>query len=205
MLMKYASVSPDGTYSPPPPSNAKASYATMVFVRATIVEEAGWVLARSATIATRYAAVRRQTAPKAGEKEWQVLDYQNTAHDLLPLVAAAYALVFAGRDAMARFRAFEAARDRGDFSALPELHGSLAGMKALSTWITSDGAEAARRCCGGHGYSQLSGLPSVFASYVQNVTWEGDNNVMCLQTARFLLKAVYAGRVRRRVFFLVFF
>ena len=87
MLMKYASVSPDGTYSPPPASNAKASYATMVFVRATIVEEAGWVLARSATIATRYAAVRRQTAPRPGEKEWQVLDYQNTAHDLLPLVA----------------------------------------------------------------------------------------------------------------------
>ena len=87
MLMKYASVSPDGAYHPPPPSNAKASYATMVFVRATIVEEAGWVLARSATIATRYAAVRRQTAPTAGEREWQVLDYQNTAHDLLPLVA----------------------------------------------------------------------------------------------------------------------
>jgi len=87
MLMKYASVSKDGTYSPPPASNAKASYATMVFVRATIVEEAGWVLARSATIATRYAAVRRQTAPRPGEREWQVLDYQNTAHDLLPLVA----------------------------------------------------------------------------------------------------------------------
>ena len=87
MLMKYASISPDGTYTPPPPSNAKASYATMVFVRATIVEEAGWVLARSATIATRYAAVRRQTAPRPGEREWQVLDYQNTAHDLLPLVA----------------------------------------------------------------------------------------------------------------------
>ena len=27
----------------------------------------------------------------------------------------------------------------------------------------------------------LSGLPSLFASYVQNVTWEGDNNVLCLQ------------------------
>ena len=53
--MKYASITPDGAYSPPPPSNAKASYATMVFVRATIVEEAGWVLARAATIATRYA------------------------------------------------------------------------------------------------------------------------------------------------------
>lgn len=50
MLMKYAKVSKDGTYSPPPPSNSKASYSTMVYVRATIVEDAGWHLARAATI-----------------------------------------------------------------------------------------------------------------------------------------------------------
>ena len=41
--------------------------------------------------------------------------------------------------------------------------------------------EAARRACGGHGYSLLSGLPTLFTHYVQNVTWEGDNNVMLLQ------------------------
>ena len=39
----------------------------------------------------------------------------------------------------------------------------------------------ARRACGGHGYSLLSGLPTLFTHYVQNVTWEGDNNVMLLQ------------------------
>lgn len=50
MLMKYAKVSRDGTYSPPPASNAKASYSTMVYVRSTIVEDAGWHLARAATI-----------------------------------------------------------------------------------------------------------------------------------------------------------
>lgn len=199
MLMKYASVSPSGDYTPPPPSNAKASYATMVFVRATIVEEAGWVLARAATIATRYAAVRRQTAPAPGARETQVLDYQNTAFDLLPLVATSYALIFQGAAAMAAYNAFDAARADGDFAGLPELHGLLAGMKAVSTWAASDGIEAARRCCGGHGYSALSGLPQLFASYVQNVTWEGDNNVMCLQTARFLVKAVLAGRAGKRV------
>ena len=49
--MRFAKVTPEGKYVPPPPSNAKASYATLVFVRATIVEEAGWYLAKSATIA----------------------------------------------------------------------------------------------------------------------------------------------------------
>ena len=42
----------------------------------------------------RYAAVRRQTAAHAGEREVQVLDYQNTAADLLPLLASSYALIF---------------------------------------------------------------------------------------------------------------
>ena len=54
-------------------------------------------------------------------------------------------------------------------------------MQAVSTTLASDGMEAARRACGGHGYSLLSGLPTVFTHYVQNVTWEGDNNVMLLQ------------------------
>lgn len=47
--------------------------------------------------------------------------------------------------------------------------------------MAADGIEVARRTCGGHGYSALSGLPRLFASYVQNVTWEGDNNVLYLQ------------------------
>ena len=56
MLMKYAKVSRDGTYSPPPPSNSKASYSTMVYVRATIVEDAGWHLARAATISVSHSS-----------------------------------------------------------------------------------------------------------------------------------------------------
>ena len=56
-------------------------------------------------------------------------------------------------------------------------------MQALSTWITCDGIETCRRDCGGHGYSLLSGLPTLYTYYVQNATWEGDNNVLCLQAS----------------------
>ena len=65
-MMRFSKVSPEGQYIPPPPANAKASYATMLYVRADIVKNAGGVLAKAATIATRYAAVRRQTAPQPG-------------------------------------------------------------------------------------------------------------------------------------------
>ncbi|GLC45233.1 hypothetical protein PLESTB_000722200 [Pleodorina starrii] len=190
MLMRFAKVTPEGRYVPPPPSNSKASYATMVFVRADIVKNAGSSLGRAVTIATRYAAVRRQTAPAPGERELQVLDYQNCAATLLPLIASSYALSFMGEEMMSMYRRFEQDRDRGEFGALPELHALSSGLKALCTWITADGIEECRRTCGGHGYSKLSGLPTLFQNYVQNVTWEGDNNVMCLQTARYLIKAL---------------
>jgi hypothetical protein len=51
MLMRFAKVTPEGRYIPPPPANSKASFSTMVYVRATIVEEAGEYLARAVTIA----------------------------------------------------------------------------------------------------------------------------------------------------------
>ena len=51
MMMRYANITAEGDYTPPPPANAKAAYATMVYVRATIVEDAGWILARATTIA----------------------------------------------------------------------------------------------------------------------------------------------------------
>jgi hypothetical protein len=60
--------------------------------------------AGAAAACCRYASVRRQTAPKPGQPETQVLDYQNCAHTLLPLVASAYALHFMGNAMMAMYR-----------------------------------------------------------------------------------------------------
>ncbi len=39
-----------------------------------------------------------------------------------------------------------------------------------------------------YGYSVLSGLPGLYCNYVQNLTWEGDNTILYLQTARYLVK-----------------
>lgn len=65
-MMRFSKVTHEGDYIPPPPANSKASYATMLFVRADIVKNSGLILSKAVTIATRYAAVRRQTAPGAG-------------------------------------------------------------------------------------------------------------------------------------------
>ena len=42
-----------------------------------------------------------------------------------------------------------------------------------------------RMACGGHGYSQASGLPYLYVNYVPANTYEGENTVLFLQTARY--------------------
>ena len=55
-MMKHAQVTADGSYVRAPGSSEKASYGTMVFVRAYIVAGAASALAKGATIAVRYSA-----------------------------------------------------------------------------------------------------------------------------------------------------
>lgn len=38
--------------------------------------------------------------------------------------------------------------------------------------------------CGGHGYSRSSGLPDIYVEFTPSCTYEGENTVMMLQTAR---------------------
>ncbi|KAK9669133.1 hypothetical protein RND81_13G111700 [Saponaria officinalis] len=77
-----------------------------------------------------------------------------------------------------------------DFSTLPEVHACTAGLKSLTTSATADGIEECRKLCGEHGYLCSSGLPELFAVYVPACTYEGDNVVLQLQVARFLMKTV---------------
>lgn len=50
-----------------------------------------------------------------------------------------------------------------------------------------------RLCCGGHGYLASSGLGLILQEADAGCTYEGDNVVLLLQTARFLLKCAQKG------------
>lgn len=61
---------------------------------------------------------------------------------------------------------------------LNELHALAAGNKAYYTWTAHHGIEMCRQHCGGAGFSEYSGLPSILKNYAAQVTYEGDNYVM---------------------------
>ena len=186
MLMRHSQVAPDGTYTRP--LSSKLGYGSMVQLRTTISYASFDALARAITIAVRYSVVRRQTQNRAGAPETQLLDYINQQFILLPLLATAYATYFVARRIISLYSETQAQLAHGNLQLLPELHASSSGLKAISTTVVSQGIEACRVACGGHGYSQCSGFPTIYSNTSAAMTYEGDNNILLLQTARYLIK-----------------
>lgn len=189
MLMRVSQVTREGKYVQ---SNVPRQlvYGTMVYVRQTIVADASCALSRAVCIATRYSAVRRQFGSQDGGPETQVIDYKTQQSRLFPLLASAYAFRFVGEWLKWLYMDVTRRLQANDFSTLPEAHACTAGLKSLTTTATADGIEECRKLCGGHGYLCSSGLPELFAVYVPACTYEGDNIVLLLQVARFLMKTV---------------
>uniref|UniRef100_A0A4W3HGK1 Acyl-coenzyme A oxidase n=1 Tax=Callorhinchus milii TaxID=7868 RepID=A0A4W3HGK1_CALMI len=197
MLCRYSEVSPDGTYVKR--GSDRINYFSMVLTRTRLLSaEIIPALAKACVIAIRYSVVRRQSKLKPGEMETKILDYQMQQQKLFPQLATVFAFHFMASS----FEAFcnqvkVQIKSKGDFSSLPELHALSAGLKALLSDVCSAGVETCRRACGGHGYSLLSGLPSLYTRVAGSCTYEGENTVMQLQTARFLmncLSKVYSGQ-----------
>lgn len=211
MLARFASVDP-ATDKYKRPAAAALVYGTMTWVRSHIVLQAGGVLARGVTIATRYATVRRQfqdrDAPQHEKGENQVLNYTMVQIRLLPLLATCFALHFTGRAMMELYDANQAKLKQalGDGSVthrnatgpeelqasadmMADLHATSCGLKSIASYTAVEGLEMCRRACGGHGYSSFSGIGTWYSDYLPTATWEGDNYMLTQQVARYLLKS----------------
>ncbi|RMZ89815.1 hypothetical protein DV736_g2946, partial [Chaetothyriales sp. CBS 134916] len=213
MLARFSRVDPQ-TSKYQKPANPSLIYGTLTYVRSTIVLQAGSVLARGVTIATRYCAIRRQfqdrDAPTTETGENPVLNYKMVQIRLLPLLAATFALHFTGQNMIKMYehnqKIMAAANTQGADSTrapgpeelqpgtdiLADLHATSCALKALGSTVAGEGLEVCRRACGGHGYSSFAGLASWYADYLPTLTWEGDNYMLTQQVSRYLLKSARA-------------
>ncbi|KAF6098419.1 acyl-CoA oxidase 2 [Phyllostomus discolor] len=187
-FLRLDHVLPDGTYVKL--GTAQSNYLTMVVSRVELLlSEIIPLLKKACVIAIRYSVIRRQSQLRPSDPEAKVLDYQTQQQKLFPQLATAYAFHFVASSLLDFFqRSYSAILDR-DFSHLPELHALSSGIKAMISDFCTQGAELCRRACGGHGYSQLSGLPSLVTRVTASCTYEGENTVLYLQAARFLVKS----------------
>ncbi|CAG9796947.1 unnamed protein product [Diatraea saccharalis] len=191
MLMKNAQVLKDGTFVKG--MNEKLTYGTMVMVRVGIVGDCSLNTSLAATIAVRYSAVRHQSKIKAKEPEVQILDYVTQQHKLFIAIASSH--VFRNVYSWLSKSYLNVMKDlaQGKQDHLPELHATACCLKAVCSRDAGSVVEECRLACGGHGYMTSSNLPLVYGFTIATVTYEGEQTVLLLQTARYLVKAWLAA------------
>lgn len=193
MLMGHSILRRDGTYTADY-NRAKLSYSVMLLVRGKMPTIFAVQLAQAVTIATRYSVVREQGLgpDNSLDKELTVMSYKSQHFRIMTLTAKSYAIFFAGQHCNTQYADLKARQARGDHATLPPVHALCAGLKAYVTAEAADGAEDARKLCGGHGFMSISGLPDLIGATAGGCTFEGENHVMWQQLGRYLFKQVDA-------------
>ncbi|XP_076175470.1 acyl-coenzyme A oxidase 1 [Ptiloglossa arizonensis] len=187
MLMKNSKILEDGTYVRA--LNDKLTYGTMMFVRVVLVHDIASYLSKAVTITTRYSAVRRQSQINLDEPEAQIINYVTQQYKIFPNLSACLAFRLAADWIWNMYNNVTAELDQGELDSLPELHAVSCCLKAVASADAATGVEQLRLACGGHGYMDASNLPATYGLVTAVCTYEGENTVLLLQTARYLVKA----------------
>jgi acyl-CoA oxidase len=159
MLRRYVSITETGDLKLK--GNPKIAYATMMLMRKLIACGYYKVLGQAVTIAGKYSLIRKQFKDDSG-KEIKILDYQLQQNKILSCLADYYAMAINGRILTnLADQNFELVTEKDDDSLMKETHNCLCLGKALSTDLIVKDIEICRLACGGHGFHQYSGLPSL--------------------------------------------
>ncbi len=185
MLDRFASVSPEGEYSSPiknPGARFFTMLGTLVGGRISIASSGNNAAKSALAIAVRYAGRRRQFSGPKQEAETLLFDYPSHQRRLMPLLANAYGLHFALQHLVRVYAAPK--RKEADTRALESL---AAGLKAWSTWNTTNTIQTCREACGGEGYLAVNRFAALKADTDIFTTFEGDNTVLLQLLAKNLL------------------
>ena len=188
MLMRYQSVEKDGTYIST--GNQKLQFASMMKIRFEIVPFAAMITSIGAVIATRYSIFRRQCELKPGDGEVRIIDYVTQQDKIFPAICSAYALQSCYKRLKIQYEDVQSRLGSEEVESLTQLHYLLSGLKAFSSSEALKRLTVLRSACGGHGFSLSSNLPNLISEAEAMSTYEGDNVVMHLQSARNLLKCL---------------
>jgi acyl-CoA oxidase len=182
---RFIEISPQGDVTQK--GDKKIIYSSMMKSRTALLNCSADCLGKGVAIAIRYSHLRKQFKNDRKE-EVPIIQYQLQQFKLFPLLAKCYAMITSYRKVMQFVKICNTEVENGNFQNLQEMHVILSGSKAMFTWWCINGLVTCMQCCGGHGYSQYSGIPNIIQNTFPNTILEGENTVLCLQVGRFLLK-----------------
>jgi acyl-CoA oxidase len=183
MLNRFANVTADGQYRSDiqnPGARFFTMIGTLVGGRISMATTANSAAKSALTIAIRYSARRRQFGPPKASQETLLLDYPAHQRRLCPLLANVFALDFALKQLIKQNETLQTSTSR-------PLETLAAGLKAFTTWNTTQTIQTCREACGGEGYLAVNRISALKADTDIYTTFEGDNTVLMQLVAKNLL------------------
>lgn len=204
MLSRFTKIIRDGDkvlVSTEPQLDQVSGYSALLSGRVNMVMDSFRFGSKFATIATRYAVGRQQFATSPNAEETQLMDYPLHQFRIIPQLAIVYMIsptafklmdkYYATLDELYKVSA-SATPDKKAFitvsKKLKNLFIDSASLKATNTWLISQLIDELRQTCGGHGYSQYNAFGKGYNDWVVQCTWEGDNNILSLTSAKSIMK-----------------
>lgn len=186
MLMKNSEVTENGDYIVH--KNPLLTYGTMTMTRIGIINEVQIFLAKAVVIAIRYSLVRRQSPIDPDKPEPKIIEHITQQYKIFPAMSKAIVMNISANFMWKFYNDVMKQIDNGDLSRLSELHALSCCLKAICTNDATKDVETCRLSCGGHGYLNSAGFADIYKMVTPAQTYEGENTVLFLQTARYLLK-----------------
>lgn len=187
LLAKNSKVLENGEYRKG--KSSVLAYGTMTYIRVGILIESSRFMAMAATIATRYSVVRRQSPIDPKLPEPRIIEHVTQQMKIFPVIAKCVVFKLAANYLWSTYEQVTEELAKGNLERLPELHALSCCLKAVCSDEATDDVEVCRRACGGHGYLASAGFSDLYKSQTAAQTYEGENTVLLLQTARYLVKA----------------
>lgn len=197
MLMKNAKVTESGEFVKS--KSSVLNYGVMTLVRVNIVRDQGVYLSKAVTIAMRYATVRRQSPIEPNSPEPRIIDHVTQQMKIFPGIAKVLVIKAAANNLAQLYLKVTADVEKGTLDRLPELHALSCCLKAVSTNEVTQTVQILRLACGGHGYLSSSGFNDIYKMATAAQTYEGENTVLLLQTARYLIKVWGLAMIKQKV------
>lgn len=123
------------------------------------------------------------------DPEPQIMDHVAQQLKLFPEIATGIAYHLSAEHMWELYNQTVDEINNGQYFRLPEIHALSCALKALCTTDACAGIERLRLSCGGHGFMTASNIGNIYGNAVAAYTYEGENTVLLLQIARFLVKS----------------
>jgi acyl-CoA oxidase len=192
LMDRFSSIDQEGKFQ----SSVKSSNKRFAFLmgalgggRLVVTKYSVIMLTNALTVATRFAACRRQFGPP-GTVESNILEYPLTQYRLMPYLADLMAINCGNYKLYQVWAQHQDKMFAENDPLLTEVHALTSTLKPISSWLAQQGTQECREICGGLGYSAYNRLGAFREENDINTTWEGDNNVLMQQTAKFVLDCV---------------